>query len=172
MFEMKATRFALLEIQKAQAWCGNRVINDDDENELDDIKTAEDAIDAAIKRARTTRKRTSCRSLLHVSCESRPSREFEVIWWPDMYESSDYGKMPLRYYVGKVFHSWTTKLKILSENFVMLSLHAQPQLRHKVDFTRNDLFVSLSAGKFSQHAATTKIMSASGRQKLYGVTSL
>ena len=29
-----------------------------------------------------------------------------------------------------------------------------------------------TAGKFSQHAATTKIMSASGRQKLYGVTSL
>ena len=93
MFEMKAIRSALLEIQKAQAWCGNRAINDDDENELDDIKTAEDAIRAAIKRARTTRKRISCRSLLHVSCESRPSREFEVIWWPDMYESSGYGKM-------------------------------------------------------------------------------
>lgn len=105
MFEMKAIRSALVEIQKAQAWCGNRAINDDDENELDDIKTAEDAIHAAIKRARMARKRISCRSLLHVSCESRPSRVFEVIWWPDMYESSSYGKMSLRYYVGKVFHS-------------------------------------------------------------------
>ena len=88
MFEMKAIRSALVEIQKAQAWCVNRAINDDDENELDDIKTAEDAIHAAIKHARMTRKRLSCRSLLHVSCESRPSREFEVIWWPEMYESS------------------------------------------------------------------------------------
>ena len=105
MFEMKAIRSALVEIQKAQAWCGNRAINDDDENELDDIKTAEDAIHVAIKRARMTRKRISCRSLLHVSRESRPSREFEVVWWPDMYESSGYGKMSLRYYFGKVFHS-------------------------------------------------------------------
>ena len=59
MFEMKAIRSALVEIQKAQAWCVNRAINDDDENELDDIKTAEDAIHAAIKRARMTRKRIS-----------------------------------------------------------------------------------------------------------------
>ena len=59
MFEMKAIRSALVEIQKAQAWCGNRAINNDDENELDDIKMAEDAIHAAIKRARMTRKRIS-----------------------------------------------------------------------------------------------------------------
>ena len=45
---MKAIRSALVEIQKAQAWCVNRAINNDDENELDDIKTAEDAIHAAI----------------------------------------------------------------------------------------------------------------------------
>ena len=51
MFEMKAIRSALVEIQKAQAWCVNRAINDDDENE--------DAIHAAIKRARMTRKRIS-----------------------------------------------------------------------------------------------------------------
>ena len=67
MVEMKAIRSALLEIQKAQAWCGDRAINDDDGNELDDIKTAEDAIHAAIKRARTTRKRISCRSLTSVA---------------------------------------------------------------------------------------------------------
>ena len=51
MFEMKAIRSALVEIQKAQAWCVNRAINDDDENE--------DAIHAAIKRARMTRQRIS-----------------------------------------------------------------------------------------------------------------
>ena len=68
MFEMKAIRSALLEIQKAQAWCDNRAINDDDENELDDIKTAEDAIHAAIKRARTTRKRMFSYLLLSKIC--------------------------------------------------------------------------------------------------------
>lgn len=102
IFEMKAIRSALPEIQIAQAWCRNRTISEDDEIELDDIKTAEDAIHAAVKRARTTRRRVSCRSQLNVSS---PSREFEVIWWPDMYETSGYGKMSLRYYVGKVFHS-------------------------------------------------------------------
>ena len=66
IFEMKAIRSALPEIQIAQAWCGNRTISEDDENELEDIKTAEDAIHAAVKRARTTRRRVSCRNQLNV----------------------------------------------------------------------------------------------------------
>ena len=73
MFEMKVIRSALVEIQKAQAWCVNRAINDDDENELDDIKGAEDAIHAAIKRARMTRKRISSFVQKPVTRQSRES---------------------------------------------------------------------------------------------------
>ena len=65
MFEMKAIRSALVEIQKAQAWCVNRAINDDDENE--------DAIHAAIKRARMTRKRISSFVQKSVTRQSRKS---------------------------------------------------------------------------------------------------
>ena len=70
MFEMKAIRSALVEIQKAQAWCVNRAINDDDENELDED---EDAIHAAIKRARMTRKRISSFVQKPVTRQSRES---------------------------------------------------------------------------------------------------
>ena len=65
MFEMKAIRSALVEIQKAQAWCVNRAINDDDENE--------DAIHAAIKRARMTRQRISSFVQKPVTRQSRES---------------------------------------------------------------------------------------------------
>ena len=88
--------------------------------------------------------------------------------------------MLLRYYVGKVFHSWTTKLGIPSENFVMLSYMLNHNfgiklILHGTTYSCNLARTILNkdtANKFSQHAATTKIMSASGRQKLYGVTSL
>ena len=179
MFEMKAIRSALLEIQKAQAWCGNRAINDDDENELDDIKTAEDAIHAAIKCARTTRKCISCRSLLHV----RVGRHKSLKWSGGrtcMRAVVATAKCHCGITLGKYFTreplNWESPLKIswcylymLNHNFgIKLILHGTTYSCHLA----RTILIKDTAGKFSQHAATTKIMSASGRQKLYGVTSL
>ena len=34
--------------------------------------------------------------------EGRTTREFELIWWPEMFSSSKHGKLTLRFYVSKV----------------------------------------------------------------------
>jgi len=34
--------------------------------------------------------------------EGRATREFEMIWWPNMYSSNKHGKLVFRYYVAKV----------------------------------------------------------------------
>lgn len=34
--------------------------------------------------------------------EGRATREFELIWWPEMFSSSKHGKLTLRFYVSKV----------------------------------------------------------------------
>lgn len=45
----------------------------------------------------------TCRATLVVGVgEGRATREFEVIWWPDMYEDKRRGKLILRFYIGKV----------------------------------------------------------------------
>ena len=72
--------------------------------------------------------------------------------------------------------NWKSPLKIslcylymLNHNFgIKLILHGTTYSCHLARTILN----KDTAGKFSQHAATTKIMSPSGRQKLYGVTSL
>jgi hypothetical protein len=34
--------------------------------------------------------------------EGRATREFELIWWPDMFSSNKHGKLVFRYYVAKI----------------------------------------------------------------------
>ena len=34
--------------------------------------------------------------------EGRATREFEIIWWPEMFSTSNHGKLTLRFYVSKV----------------------------------------------------------------------
>ena len=34
--------------------------------------------------------------------EGRATREFEVIWWPDLFSGTGYGRLTLRFYVSKV----------------------------------------------------------------------
>ena len=44
----------------------------------------------------------TCRASLIISeGEGRASREFELIWWPDLFSRQERGKLNLRYYVGK-----------------------------------------------------------------------
>ena len=45
----------------------------------------------------------TCRASLVVGYgEGRATREFEVIWWPDIYSNQQRGKLALRLYVAKV----------------------------------------------------------------------
>jgi len=45
----------------------------------------------------------TCRASLVVGYgEGRATREFEVIWWPDIYTNQQRGKLALRLYVAKV----------------------------------------------------------------------
>ena len=34
--------------------------------------------------------------------EGRATREFEIIWWPELFSNSNHGKLTLRFYVSKV----------------------------------------------------------------------
>lgn len=45
---------------------------------------------------------TCMASLVVGEGEGRATREFEVIWWPDLFSNHERGKLTLRYYVGKV----------------------------------------------------------------------
>jgi len=35
--------------------------------------------------------------------EGRATREFEIIWWPELFSNTSHGKLTLRFYVSKVF---------------------------------------------------------------------
>ena len=81
-----------------------------------------------------------------------------------------------KYFTGEPLN-WESPLKIslcylhmLNHNFgIKLISHGTTYSCHLLART---ILNKDTAGKFSQHAATRKIMSASCRQKLYGVTSL
>ena len=61
------------------------------------------ALAKAQARGRATRQQPTCRaSLIIGEGEGRASREFELIWWPDLFSQQERGKLTLRYYVGKV----------------------------------------------------------------------
>jgi len=34
--------------------------------------------------------------------EGRAMREFEIIWWPELFSNTNHGNMTLRFYVSKV----------------------------------------------------------------------
>ena len=53
----------------------------------------------------TNQQPTCCASLVVGEGEGRATREFEVIWWPDMYQDQRRGKLTLRFYVGKVHYT-------------------------------------------------------------------
>lgn len=53
----------------------------------------------------TNQQPTCCASLVVGKGEGRATREFEVIWWPDMYQDQRRGKLTLRFYVGKVHYT-------------------------------------------------------------------
>ena len=51
-------------------------------------------------------KQPTCRaSLIIGEGQGRASREFELIWWPDLFSQQDHGKVSFRFYVGKTILS-------------------------------------------------------------------
>lgn len=61
----------------------------------------------------------TCRASLVVGYgEGRATREFEVIWWPDIYTNQQRGKLALRLYVAKVmFTNWQS----LKEHLLLIT---------------------------------------------------
>jgi len=84
-------------LKKTAQWSDEKEIESEEEEE---IQTAADAIIVAMRR---NKKMTwTCSSELKIHDGSKPTRELEVIWWPHIYSSEEYGKLSLRFYVGKV----------------------------------------------------------------------
>ena len=64
---------------------------------------AEEALELAKQRARNrTAVKPTSRSVIEIGIgEGRCSREVELIWWPGLYSSSQYGKLTVRFFVRK-----------------------------------------------------------------------
>ena len=76
------------------------------DNEVPDISDmdVEDAIDYAVQRARgkVDNPKPTSRSLIEIGeGEGRCTREVEFIWWPTIYNFSQYGKLTTRFFVKK-----------------------------------------------------------------------
>lgn len=73
--------------------------------EVEDISNmvAEEALELAKQRARNrTAAKPTSRSVIEIGIgEGRCSREVELIWWPGLYSSSQYGKLTVRFFVRK-----------------------------------------------------------------------
>ncbi|XP_031573627.1 uncharacterized protein LOC116307494 [Actinia tenebrosa] len=83
-------------LRKSCNWSGHEELED---TEMPEILTAEDAIQVAMTRGK--RKRMTCSSELKID-QDKPTREYDLIWWSDLYKTQGYGKLCLRFYVGKV----------------------------------------------------------------------
>lgn len=74
-------------------------------DEVEDISNmvAEEALELAKQRARNrTAAKPTSRSVIEIGIgEGRCSREVELIWWPGLYSSSQYGKLTVRFFVRK-----------------------------------------------------------------------
>lgn len=68
--------------------------------------TGREALEAAKTRARgavtSSQSPTMQLQVIVGRGEGRATREFEIIWWPELFSNSDHGKLTLRFYVSKV----------------------------------------------------------------------
>ena len=74
--------------------------------ESSSLLTGREALEAAKSRAKEGGKgRQSPTMQLQVIVghgEGRATREFEIIWWPELFFNTNHGKLTLRFYVSKV----------------------------------------------------------------------
>jgi len=68
--------------------------------------TGREALEAAKARARgavtSSQSPTMQLKVIVGRGEGRATREFEIIWWPELFSNSGHGKLTLRFYVSKV----------------------------------------------------------------------
>ena len=68
-------------------------------------QNAREALEAAKERARRGTANVSPTMKIQMVVgpgEGRLTREFEVIWWPELFSSTNHGKLTLRFYISKV----------------------------------------------------------------------
>ena len=68
-------------------------------------QNAREALEAAKERARRGTANVSPTMKIQMVVgpgEGRLTREFEVIWWPELFSSTNHGKLTLRLYISKV----------------------------------------------------------------------
>lgn len=68
----------------------------------DDGRTALEVAKAKAHGRATNRSPTLQIQIVIGRGEGRATREFEIIWWPEMFSTSNHGKLTLRFYVSKV----------------------------------------------------------------------
>jgi len=89
-----------LDLTRTANWRENEIIEEPEE--VDPYL----ALQAAKQRAhfKDSRRCVTSRSAIIIEeREGRTSRELEVIWWPDLYSDNSFGKLCLRYFVGKIY---------------------------------------------------------------------
>lgn len=102
IFDEESLRKLLDEQDVRQFRPGALFRNHEEVADISDM-VAEEALELAKRRARhhTTAKPTS-RSVIEIGIgEGRCTREVELIWWPDLYSFSQYGKLTVRFFVRK-----------------------------------------------------------------------
>lgn len=98
----KAFEESSINLNTELLFAGNLSIEEDDD---DAPVSAEELIAQAKQRVHTTgekRKRPSSKSTLIVGYgEGRATREVEIIWWPDLYDLTDHGRLVIRFFIEK-----------------------------------------------------------------------
>lgn len=68
-------------------------------------QTAKEALETAKERAKRGTAKVSPTLKIQMVVgpgEGRLTREFEVIWWPELFSSTNHGKLTFRFYISKV----------------------------------------------------------------------
>ena len=88
---------------------------------------AEEALELAKQRARNrTAAKPTSRSVFEIGIgEGRCSREVELIWWPGLYSSSQYGKLTVRFFVRKT-SLWEVKTEVVELRPIILFSIREP----------------------------------------------
>lgn len=84
-----------------KAYLGDKEVADCTMHPLDG-KTALEAAKAKAHSRSTGKSATQQLQIVVGHGEGRATREFELIWWPEMFSTSNHGKLVLRFYVSKV----------------------------------------------------------------------
>ena len=88
----------------------------------------------------------TCRASQIIS-EGEASREFELIWWPDLFSRQERGKLTLRYYVGKTVF---TNISLFTLNYLNCAQNVHPHLLRRFPTIYKDCyFIVISLNKFN-----------------------